>query len=153
MTFLGSSRWIACWTHSFAKTSWWDSFLSRYFFAGEAVRFTVNTTRLPNKFAWTPYSMTEKRYAGLDWTLITSAVTFPRMHKPGAYFSQRSHKLETHLSFLAVARLRRAVGESTRPGKDFNLDRRARTRRRIARCSCKSQEETSRACSPRHRYL
>jgi len=48
------------------------------FFVGEAVRFTVNTARLANKFARTSYSMTEKRYAGRDWALITSAAAFPR---------------------------------------------------------------------------
>lgn len=47
--------------------------------------------------------MTEKRFARLDWTLITIAAAFPRASR-ALIFLQRSRKLETRLSFLAVAR-------------------------------------------------
>lgn len=50
--------------------------------------------------------------------------------EPGAYFSQRS-LADPKLAFLSRRPLRRAENRRGR-GKDFNLDRRARTRRGIA---------------------
>lgn len=69
----------------------------------------------------------KKRYADLDWALITSAAAFPRA-SPALIFLKRSRKLETHLSFLAVARYAAQSENRRGRGKDFNLDRRARVK-------------------------
>lgn len=58
--------------------------------------------------------MTEKRYTGLDWALITSAAGFPRA-SPALIFLNALRKLETRLSFLAVARY--AVQSENRRGR------------------------------------
>jgi len=66
------------------------------------------------------YNMTEKRYAGLDWTLIMS--TFPHAERC-LFFTMLS---QTRNSLIISSPLCCTIEESTKPGKDFNLNRRAR---------------------------
>jgi len=92
-----------------------------FLFHGEAVHFTVNTARLSNKFICMDIvDITEKRYASLDWTLIMSTA-FPRAERC-LFFSMLS---QTRNLLIVSSPLRCTVEESTKPGKDFNLDRRA----------------------------